>query len=73
MNYTQNEKLAQITPETLIIGVDIAKNKHVARAIDDRGFEFGKRINFTNDLEGFETFLRWAEDHQANNQKTHMV
>lgn len=37
MNYNQNEKIAQITAQTLIIGVDIAKFKHVARAQDYRG------------------------------------
>lgn len=26
MNYNQNEKIAQITSQTLIIGVDIAKS-----------------------------------------------
>jgi transposase len=41
MNYTQNQKISQITPSTLIIGIDIAKEKHVARAQDDRGIEFG--------------------------------
>lgn len=41
MNYNQNEKIAQITSQTLIIGVDIAKFKHVARAQDYRGIEFG--------------------------------
>ncbi|EGL82042.1 hypothetical protein CathTA2_2405 [Caldalkalibacillus thermarum TA2.A1] len=30
MNYNQNQKLMQITPQTLIIGIDIAKHKHVA-------------------------------------------
>ncbi|MDQ0859727.1 hypothetical protein [Bacillus sp. V2I10] len=34
MNYNQHEKIAQITSETLIIGVEIAKYKHVARAQD---------------------------------------
>ncbi|GAB1787230.1 hypothetical protein PMEGAPL128_63470 [Priestia megaterium] len=29
MNCTQNEKLNQVTPHTLIVGVDIAKFKHV--------------------------------------------
>ncbi|MCY8233763.1 transposase [Priestia endophytica] len=37
MNCTQNEKLNQVTPHTLIVGVDIAKFKHVARAQDNRG------------------------------------
>ncbi|GIN39395.1 hypothetical protein J19TS1_23440 [Heyndrickxia oleronia] len=31
MNYNQNGKIAQITFQTLIIGIDIAKFKHVAR------------------------------------------
>lgn len=33
MNYNQNKKIAQVTPYTLIIGVDIAKFKHVAERI----------------------------------------
>lgn len=73
MYYTQNEKLTQITSNTLIIGVDIAKNKQVARAFDDRGFEFGKRTSFSNDREGFEAFLRWAAMHQENHHKTDMI
>lgn len=43
MNYTQNQKIMQISPSTLIVGIDIAKDKHVARAQDDRGYEFGKK------------------------------
>ena len=35
MNYNQNHKLSQITPSTLIVGIGIAKDKHVARAQDD--------------------------------------
>ncbi len=34
MNYKPNEKIAQSASQTLIIGVDIAKFKHVARAQD---------------------------------------
>ncbi|GIN87861.1 hypothetical protein J6TS2_42470 [Heyndrickxia sporothermodurans] len=36
MNNNQNKKIAQITSQTLIVGVDIAKFKHVARAQDFR-------------------------------------
>ncbi|NHC43418.1 IS110 family transposase, partial [Bacillus sp. MM2020_1] len=46
MNYNQNEKIAQITSQTLIIGVDIAKYKHVARAQDFRGLEFSAPLYF---------------------------
>ncbi|MEW5571694.1 IS110 family transposase, partial [Rossellomorea marisflavi] len=43
MDFTQNERLNQINEQTLIIGIDIAKHKHVARAIDDRGIDLSKR------------------------------
>jgi transposase len=59
MNYNQNKKIAQITSQTLIIGVDIAKFKHVARAQDFRGMEFGSPCYFENTKEGFENFLTW--------------
>ncbi|WP_213536351.1 transposase, partial [Paenibacillus sp. J45TS6] len=39
--------------------VDIAKFKHVARAQDYRGVEFGKPITFENNREGFELFVNW--------------
>ncbi len=59
MNYNQNKKIAQITSQTLIIGVDIAKFKHVARAQDFRGMEFGSPCYFENDYEGLRHFLQW--------------
>jgi transposase len=59
MNYNQNTKIAQITPQTLIIGVDIAKLKHVARAQDYRGLDFGKPLYFEKTNTGFDGFLEW--------------
>ncbi|MCU6792537.1 IS110 family transposase [Paenibacillus sp. WQ 127069] len=59
MHSTQNERINQITSSTLIIGVDIAKFKHVARAQDYRGVELGRPITFENNREGFELFVRW--------------
>ncbi|RSD27799.1 IS110 family transposase [Mesobacillus subterraneus] len=59
MNYNQNDKIAQITSQTLIIGVDIAKFKHVARAQDYRGMEFGSPCFFDNTKQGFQLFLDW--------------
>ncbi|MDQ1914873.1 IS110 family transposase [Paenibacillus sp. GD4] len=59
MNSTQNERINQITSSTLVVGVDIAKFKHVARAQDNRGVEFGKSISFENSREGFELFVSW--------------
>lgn len=61
MNYNQNHKISQITSSTLIIGVDIAKHKHVARAQDFRGIEFGKAITFENKKHGFESLEQWIQ------------
>ncbi|MBU9720597.1 MULTISPECIES: IS110 family transposase [Bacillaceae] len=73
MNYTQNQKISQITPKTLIIGIDVAKDKHVARAQDDRGFEFGKRLIFDNSFHGFVTLLSWAERHMKSHDKSDVI
>ena len=73
MNYTQNQKISQITPSTLIIGIDIAKDKHVARAQDDRGLDLGKRLVFENRIYGFEALLKWVKQHQEKHQKTHVI
>ncbi|UNJ81243.1 Mobile element protein (plasmid) [Metabacillus dongyingensis] len=61
MNYNQNHKISQITSETLIVGVDIAKHNHVARAQDFRGLELGKTCFFENTKEGFQSFLDWID------------
>ncbi|EGD50782.1 transposase [Thermoanaerobacter ethanolicus JW 200] len=52
MKYTQNEKILQVTEDTLIAGVDIAKESHYARAFDYRGVEYGKYLRFENNREG---------------------
>lgn len=73
MNYTQNRKISQITPLTLIIGIDVAKDKHVARAQNDRGIEFGKRLIFENRIHGFQMLLDWVNRHQQENDKNHVI
>ena len=39
MNCTQNEKISQVTEETLVTGIDIASEVHYARAFDWIGIE----------------------------------
>jgi len=73
MNYNQNHKLSQISQTTLIVGIDIAKDKHVARAQDDRGFEFGKRVIFDNRIHGFEQLLNWIFRLQKEHGKTELI
>jgi transposase len=71
MNYNQNKKIAQITSQTLVIGVDIAKHKHVGRAQDYRGLEYGKPLYFENTKVGFKSFIEWIKElmiqHHLNN------
>ncbi|NLW23331.1 MAG: IS110 family transposase, partial [Tissierellia bacterium] len=73
MNYTQNEKIKQIDIDTLIIGVDIAKHTHVARAQDYRGVELGKALAFNNSIEGFKKLVNWSKDICMKNEKSKIV
>jgi transposase len=59
MNFTQNEKLNQVSENSIVIGVDIASELHYARAFDWRGVELGKVFKFENNVEGFRRFNGW--------------
>lgn len=52
-----NRKIEAITCKTIVVGIDIAKNKQWARFVDYRGLEIGKAISFNNDRNGFEYML----------------
>lgn len=73
MNYKQNQRLKQLTVETLIIRVDIAKEFHVARAQDIRGVEFGKVIKFNNSLSGYLELENWIKDIKSTEKKNNVI
>lgn len=74
MNYTQNEKIEQVTDTTLVIGVDVGSQLHYARAFDNRGKELTKRVlSFQNSIEGFNTFNQWVEKIRTENDKTDVM
>lgn len=73
VNYNQNKKLNQLNEKVLIIGVDISKKFHVARAQDFRGLEFGKGITFDNTLGGIQQFLQWKDALLENEKKTKVI
>ena len=63
MNTKQNERISQVSSDTLVIGVDIGEEKHYARAFDYRGIEFSRRaLSFSNSAAGFNTFYKWLEE-----------
>ena len=57
MKNRTNQRLEEVTVNTLIVGMDIAKTKHWARFTDYRGLEIGKAVSFTNDRAGFEIIV----------------
>jgi transposase len=73
MNYNQNNKIAQITSKTLVIGVDIAKHKHVGRAQDYRGLEYGKPLYFENTKVGFDSFVEWIKVLMTQHHLNHVI
>lgn len=54
MNFNTNEKINQVSENTLVIGIDIAKHKHYACAIDDRGRVLQKSFPIVQSRIGFE-------------------
>lgn len=52
MNNTLSQKLAMITPETLIVGVDVAKHTHYAQPVNFRGEALQKPFPFQNTTSG---------------------
>ena len=71
---TQNKKIAAITENTLIVGIDVGSEKHYARAFDWRNFEYSKKpLEFSNDETGFNEFLSWVEELKAKYGKTAVI
>ena len=74
MNYTQNEKIAQVTETTLVIGIDVGSENHYARAFSFRGIEYSRKaMCFTNTRQGFNEFLTWAFELCQANQKNDII
>ncbi len=73
MNYNKSEKLNQITEKILIVGIDVSKNFHVARAQDFRGVEFGKAITFNNNYIGFSDLENWIGKLMLENKKETLI
>jgi len=59
VNNNRKRRINQVDKDTLIVGIDIAKNKHAARAQDFRGIEYGRVRYFANREYDFEKIKRW--------------
>jgi transposase len=69
----QNQRIEKITTDHIVIGIDIAKFTHVARAVDYRGIERGDHLAFSNDLIGFKSFSQWLQVIMAKHNKKEVI
>lgn len=58
MNSKLNDKLNQVTENTLIVGMDFAKRTHYACFVDERGRVLEKAFAVHQSKEGFEAFYQ---------------
>lgn len=68
-----NQRAERITVNHLVVGVDIAKDTHVARAVNFRGIEQGRPIHFPNNTTGFERLLSWIRTNQRAFQLNQVI
>jgi transposase len=61
MQDKQNQLIERISDTHLIVGVDIAQQFHVARAVNFRGIVVGEPLTFENNEEGFVKLQNWIE------------
>ena len=73
MKSTQNEKISQIKFETLVVGIDIGKETHYARAFDYRGIELARLLKFSNTDQGFQRLEQWMRDICKQQEKTEVI
>lgn len=70
----QNQRIERITPTHLVIGIDMAKDAHVAQATNFRGIVLSKRhLSFTNNKDGFERFGRWVSELQQRHRLNNII
>jgi transposase len=73
-NHTANQRIERITNHHIIVGIDIAKEIHVAQVTDFRGRVLTRRpLSFTNGREGFEKLLTWMRDTLRTHSKTSVL
>lgn len=73
MNCTQNHKINQVTEKTLVVGMDIAKRKHYACFVDDRGRILQKAFPVAQSNQGFEEFFQRILSAMKEFRKTEVI
>ncbi|MBT2757914.1 IS110 family transposase [Mesobacillus foraminis] len=73
MDFKQNQKINQVTEKTLVIGIDIAKRKHFACFVDDRGRVLQKSFSVLQSSDGFQSFYQRILEAMKDFGKTEVI
>ncbi|KKB34586.1 IS110 family RNA-guided transposase [Bacillus thermotolerans] len=73
MDFKQNQKINQVTEQTLVVGIDIAKRTHFACFVDDRGRVLRKSFSVSQSREGFELFYQLILNALKEHGKTEVL
>ncbi|MGG1575806.1 IS110 family transposase [Fictibacillus sp. NRS-1165] len=73
MQDRQNQLIERISPQHLIVGIDIAQQTHVARAVNFRGKILGNPLTFENNEGGFSSLFQWIRKLQKEYQLTDVI
>ncbi|WHX50202.1 IS110 family transposase [Paenibacillus woosongensis] len=73
MNFTQNDKINQVSEKTLVVGMDIAKRTHYACMVDERGLVLKKSFPVSQSRDGFEIFYERILDAMRKFNKTNVI
>ncbi|WLR50575.1 IS110 family transposase [Bacillus tianshenii] len=73
MNSTQNNKINQVTEQTLVVGMDIAKRTHYACFVDERGRVLKKAFPVSQSHGGFEKLYQRILKAMKEHRKTEVI
>jgi len=73
MNSISNKKINQVTDQTLVVGMDIAKKKHYACFVDERGRVLKKPFPVPQSREGLEWLYQCIVEAMKEFGKTEVI
>ncbi|TQR16228.1 IS110 family transposase [Psychrobacillus vulpis] len=73
MHSKMNNKINQVTENTLVVGMDIAKHVHYACFVDERGRVIKKAFAVHQSKEGFESLYEKIRQTMLETQKTEVI
>jgi len=73
MNSKMNQKINQVTENTLVVGMDIAKRVHYACFVDERGRMIEKAFSVHQSKEGFESLYDKILQTMQETKKTEVI